>query len=302
MLTTLRRQAGTLANARRHSAHAVDRAAGEGPDQDRGDGRPGVALAGDASAADRGRGGRVPAELLARHARGAFREPGRRSARRPTRSGAWSASCRTSAGRRSAWGRSPATRSSATSATSSRWSSRPTGERPARADLHLRELTARPEAGRQRPVRRRHGGDGGDRGRREGRRPARVTLPGRLRSQQGINLPGAALSVQALTEKDLHDLDWTAAARGRLRRAVVRPAGRRHRPPAPRAGRPGRSTPRIVAKIEKPQAVGEPRRDHRRGRRGDGRPGRPGGRDGRGARCRRSRSGSSPPATRRGCR
>lgn len=39
----------------------------------------------------------------------------------------------------------------------------------------------------------------------------RVTLPGLIRSNQGINVPGGALSVAALTEKDIADLEWTAA-------------------------------------------------------------------------------------------
>src|SRR6185436_59740 len=43
-----------------------------------------------------------------------------------------------------------------------------------------------------------------------GRARMRVTLPGRLRSRQGLNLPGSDLAVSALTEKDRHDLDWTA--------------------------------------------------------------------------------------------
>jgi pyruvate kinase len=38
----------------------------------------------------------------------------------------------------------------------------------------------------------------------------RVTLPGRLRSRQGLNFPGSDLAVRSLTEKDLRDLDWTA--------------------------------------------------------------------------------------------
>ena len=38
----------------------------------------------------------------------------------------------------------------------------------------------------------------------------RVTLPGRLWSRQGLNLPGSELAVKSLTDKDLHDLDWTA--------------------------------------------------------------------------------------------
>src|SRR5207244_860467 len=37
-----------------------------------------------------------------------------------------------------------------------------------------------------------------------------VTLPGRLRSRQGLNLPGSELAVKSLTAKDLHDLDWNA--------------------------------------------------------------------------------------------
>src|SRR4029079_14265653 len=43
-----------------------------------------------------------------------------------------------------------------------------------------------------------------------GRARLKVTLPGRLRSRQGLNLPGSALAVKSLTEKDLRDLDWTA--------------------------------------------------------------------------------------------
>ena len=43
-----------------------------------------------------------------------------------------------------------------------------------------------------------------------GRVKMTVTLAGTLKSNQGINLPGAALNVKALTEKDLVDLDWTA--------------------------------------------------------------------------------------------
>jgi pyruvate kinase len=38
----------------------------------------------------------------------------------------------------------------------------------------------------------------------------KVTLPGRLRSRQGLNLPGSELAVNSLTDKDLHDLDWAA--------------------------------------------------------------------------------------------
>src|SRR5262249_19416142 len=40
-----------------------------------------------------------------------------------------------------------------------------------------------------------------------------VTLGGRLKSRQGLNLPGATLNIQALTDKDLNDLDWAARER-----------------------------------------------------------------------------------------
>src|SRR4051812_40784494 len=42
-----------------------------------------------------------------------------------------------------------------------------------------------------------------------GQAKLKVTLPGRLRSRQGLNLPGSDLAVKSLTEKDRHDLDWT---------------------------------------------------------------------------------------------
>jgi pyruvate kinase len=89
-----------------------------------------------------------------------------------------------------------------------------------------------------------------------GRARLKVTLPGRLRSRQGLNLPGSGLSVPSLTDKDLQDLDWTARhaddiqfvglsfVRGaedvaRLRRELA-----------------ARNCPaKVVVKIEKPEAV-----------------------------------------------
>src|SRR5262249_24575002 len=47
-----------------------------------------------------------------------------------------------------------------------------------------------------------------------GRARLKVTLPGRLRSRQGLNLPGSDLNVKSLTDKDLQDLDWTAQHAG----------------------------------------------------------------------------------------
>jgi pyruvate kinase len=81
-----------------------------------------------------------------------------------------------------------------------------------------------------------------------------VTLAGRLRSQQGINLPNSALKLEALTEKDLADLDWTASHPVEyVGLSFVRRGGdvERLRVELERRG----IAARIVAKIEKPQAV-----------------------------------------------
>jgi pyruvate kinase len=82
----------------------------------------------------------------------------------------------------------------------------------------------------------------------------KVTLPGRLKSNQGLNLPGAALNVKALTEKDLRDLDWSAWHRVEyIGLSFVRQAADITwlRQELDRRG----SRARIVAKIEKPQAL-----------------------------------------------
>jgi pyruvate kinase len=89
-----------------------------------------------------------------------------------------------------------------------------------------------------------------------GRARLKVTLPGRLRSRQGLNLPGSNLSVNALTGKDLADLDWTARNAAEVQYvglsfvrsaddiAVLRRELAARRCPA-----------RVIVKIEKPQAV-----------------------------------------------
>ncbi len=82
----------------------------------------------------------------------------------------------------------------------------------------------------------------------------KVTLPGRLKSRQGINIPGETRNIPALTEKDLHDLDWTAAHGVEyVGLSFVRQASDVAwlRAELDRRG----SRARIVAKIEKPQAV-----------------------------------------------
>jgi pyruvate kinase len=89
-----------------------------------------------------------------------------------------------------------------------------------------------------------------------GRARLRVTLPGRVRSRQGLNLPNTELAVTSLTEKDLRDLDWTARHAGDVdfvALSFVRSADdvvRLRRELEARA-----CTANIVVKIEKPQAV-----------------------------------------------
>ena len=81
-----------------------------------------------------------------------------------------------------------------------------------------------------------------------------VTLGGRLRSNQGINLPNADLKLDALTDKDLADLDWTAKHGVEyVGLSFVRKAAdvERLRDELKRRS----CNARIVAKIEKPQAV-----------------------------------------------
>jgi pyruvate kinase len=87
-----------------------------------------------------------------------------------------------------------------------------------------------------------------------GRAVLKVSFPGRIRSHQGINVPSGHLSVPALTAKDLDDLDWTAAHEvDYIGLSFVRQAKdiARLRGELVRRG----SRARIVAKVEKPQAV-----------------------------------------------
>ena len=82
----------------------------------------------------------------------------------------------------------------------------------------------------------------------------RVTLPGQIRSAQGINVPGAGLNVASPTEKDLEDLEWTRTHDvAYVGLSFVRTGEdvKRLREELSRRG----SQARIVAKIEKPQAV-----------------------------------------------
>jgi len=83
-----------------------------------------------------------------------------------------------------------------------------------------------------------------------------VTLPGRLRSRQGINLPGSLLKVPALTDKDLADLNWTVGHGDDVQfvgLSFVRSSADVHQLRKELIDR-GCSA-RIIVKIEKPQAV-----------------------------------------------
>ena len=89
-----------------------------------------------------------------------------------------------------------------------------------------------------------------------GRARLKVTLAGRLRSRQGLNLPGSDLTVESLTTKDLQDLDWTArhaADVDFVGLSFVRSAQDVTRLRQELQARTCRA--RIVVKIEKPQAV-----------------------------------------------
>jgi pyruvate kinase len=81
-----------------------------------------------------------------------------------------------------------------------------------------------------------------------------VTLPGVLKSRQGINLPGADLTIASLTEKDLADLDWAAGHEiDYVGLSFVRTADDLAQLRLELDQR--RCKAKIVAKIEKPQAV-----------------------------------------------
>ncbi|MDX2038813.1 MAG: pyruvate kinase [Isosphaeraceae bacterium] len=81
-----------------------------------------------------------------------------------------------------------------------------------------------------------------------------VTLAGRLRSRQGINLPGALSRIPSLTEKDLRDLDWTRDNEvDYVGLSFVRTPEDVVKLRSELASRGIRA--RIIAKIEKPQAV-----------------------------------------------
>jgi pyruvate kinase len=89
-----------------------------------------------------------------------------------------------------------------------------------------------------------------------GRARLQVTLPGRLRSRQGLNLPGSDLNVKSLTDKDLQDLDWTARHAGDVQYVGLSFARTPEDVVWLRRELAARNCPAwVVVKIEKPQAV-----------------------------------------------
>ena len=91
---------------------------------------------------------------------------------------------------------------------------------------------------------------------RPGQARLKVTLPGRLRSRQGLNLPGTELNVKSLTEKDLKDLDWTARHANDVQLVGLSFVRSPEDVAWLRRELAARQCPaKVVVKIEKPQAV-----------------------------------------------
>ena len=74
-------------------------------------------------------------------------------------------------------------------------------------------------------------------------------------NNKGINLPGVAVSVPALSEKDIEDLRWALRLRRRHDRAVLRAHRRATSRTCTRSWTRRASACPVIAKIEKPQAV-----------------------------------------------
>lgn len=89
-----------------------------------------------------------------------------------------------------------------------------------------------------------------------GRARLKVTLPGQLRSRQGLNLPGSKLTVKSLTDKDLNDLDWTSQHANDVEFVGLSFVSSAEDVLRLRRELQARNCPaRVVVKIEKPQAV-----------------------------------------------
>lgn len=85
-----------------------------------------------------------------------------------------------------------------------------------------------------------------------------VEQPGEIRSRQGVNLPGVALSTPSLTEKDREDLAWAVAHElDYIGLSFVRSAEDIRQLREALAGLKPKCEPQIVAKIEKMEAVAQ---------------------------------------------
>lgn len=102
-----------------------------------------------------------------------------------------------------------------------------------------------------------------------GRALCKVNKGGVLKNNKGMNLPGAALSTPAVTEKDLQDLEFAVKQRleyvalsfvrhageiRELKRRIVE-LSRSHHPDLFEDHPEGHSLTRVIAKIEKPEAL-----------------------------------------------
>lgn len=92
----------------------------------------------------------------------------------------------------------------------------------------------------------------------EGRVVCVVEQPGEIRSRQGINLPGVALSTPSLTEKDRDDLKWAVANElDFIGLSFVRKAEDISQLRSAIAELKPQHEPQIVAKIEKMEAISQ---------------------------------------------
>ena len=97
---------------------------------------------------------------------------------------------------------------------------------------------------------------------------------GMVSDHKGLNLPGVAVSVPALSEKDEADLRWALRTGADIIALSFVRSGRDIEDVHRIMDEEGRRLP-VIAKVEKPQAVDEHRRHRRRLRRHHGRPRRP---------------------------
>ena len=76
-----------------------------------------------------------------------------------------------------------------------------------------------------------------------------------IRRSKGVNLPGTPLPIPSLTAKDVEDLAFALGQRRGLRGALVRPQAGRMRDLRDGGSHAAGSDARIIAKIEKAEAL-----------------------------------------------